>query len=291
MVTISEQDRTQLLSRMDINTEIAEHILTGFIKDSLAKAGLQKTVMGLSGGIDSALSAYLSAKAIGAENVLVVRMPYETSSDESMDHAELIIQDLGLPNITVPITPMVQPLIDRFDDMTRLRAGNIMARQRMIVLYDQSVSWGGLVMGTSNKTEFLLGYSTIYGDSGVALQPIADLYKYQVRQLARSIGVPDVVIDKPPSADLWEGQTDEAELGFAYDDADLVLYLLVDERYTVAEAAEASGFDEAFVRKIWERVKANHYKRTMPNIAKVSKRSIGHDFLYLRDYTGRHGKL
>ncbi|MEO0595112.1 MAG: NAD+ synthase [Chloroflexota bacterium] len=291
MVTISEQDRTQLLSRMDINTEIAERILTGFIKDSLAKAGLQKTVMGLSGGIDSALSAYLSAKAIGAENVLVVRMPYETSSDESMDHAELIIQDLGLPNITVPITPMVQPLIDRFEDMTRLRAGNIMARQRMIVLYDQSVSWGGLVMGTSNKTEFLLGYSTIYGDSGVALQPIADLYKYQVRQLARSIGVPDVVIDKPPSADLWEGQTDEAELGFAYDDADLVLYLLVDERYTVAEAAEASGFDEAFVRKIWERVKANHYKRTMPNIAKVSKRSIGHDFLYLRDYTGRHGKL
>jgi NAD+ synthase len=198
---------------------------------------------------------------------------------------------LGLASITVPITPMAQPLIDRFPDMSNLRKGNIMARTRMIVLYDQSVAWGGLVMGTSNKTEFLLGYSTIYGDSGVALHPIADLYKYQVRQIARAVGVPAALIDKPPSADLWEGQTDEGELGFTYNDADTVLYLLVDERYTVEEAAEASGYDAAFISKVWERVKANHYKRTMPNIAKISKRTIGHDFLYLRDYTGRHGKL
>jgi len=280
-----------IMERMNINTDLAKRILTGFIRDNIAKSGMKKAVMGLSGGIDSALSAYLSAEALGAENVLVVRMPYETSSPESMEHAELIIEDLNLSNITVPITPMVQPLIDQFPDMTKLRAGNIMARQRMIVLYDQSVAWGGLVMGTSNKTEFLLGYSTIYGDSGVALHPIADLYKYQVRQLARAIGVPSPVIDKAPSADLWEGQTDEQELGFSYDDADTVLFLLVDERYTVAEAAEASGFDEAFVSQVWERVKKNHYKRTMPNIAKVSKRTIGHDFLYLRDYTGKAGKL
>lgn len=280
-----------IMERLNINTDLAQRILTGFIRDEIAKSGMKKTVMGLSGGIDSALSAYLSAEALGAENVLVVRMPYETSSSDSLDHAQLVIDDLGLPSITVPITPMVQPLIDHFPDMSRLRAGNIMARQRMIVLYDQSVAWGGLVMGTSNKTEFLLGYSTIYGDSGVALHPIADLFKYQVRQLSRAIGVPSEIVDKPPSADLWEGQTDEQELGFTYDDADTVLYLLVDERYTVAETAEASGFDEAFVSKVWERVKANHYKRTMPNIAKVSKRTIGHDFLYLRDYTGRHGKL
>lgn len=165
-----------------------------------------------------------------------------------------------------------------------------MARMRMVTLYDQSVEWGGLVMGTSNKTEFLLGYSTIYGDSGVALHPIADLYKYQVRQLSRALGVPSVIIDKAPSADLWEGQTDEDELGFTYDEADQVLYLLVDERYTVDEVAQ-EGFDLDFVVRIWERVKANHYKRTMPNIAKLSKRTIGHDFLYLRDYTGRHGRL
>ncbi len=283
--------RNPILDRLNINTDLAERILTGFIRDEIAKTGMSKAVMGLSGGIDSALSAYLSAKALGAENVLVVRMPYETSSPESLSDAELVIEDLGLPSITVPITPMVQPLIDQFPDMTNLRAGNIMARQRMIILYDQSVSWGGLVMGTSNKTEFLLGYSTIYGDSGVAMHPIADLFKYQVRQLSRAVGVPSPIVDKPPSADLWEGQTDEKELGFSYDDADVVLYLLVDERYTVAEVAEASGFDEAFVSKVWERVKRNHYKRTMPNIAKVSKRTLGHDFLYLRDYTGIHGKL
>jgi NAD+ synthase len=161
-----------------------------------------------------------------------------------------------------------------------------MARTRMIVLYDQSAARGLLPMGTSNKTEFLLGYSTIYGDSGVALQPIADLYKYQVRQLAAAVGVPQPVIDKAPSADLWEGQTDEAELGFTYNDVDQVLYLLVDERYTVDEVI-AEGFDAAFVEKVWRRVKANHYKRTMPNVAKLSKRTIGHDFLYLRDWTGR----
>lgn len=287
---MSSPTTPNILPRLNINTDLAARILTGFIRDEIAKSGMTRCVMGLSGGIDSALSAYLSAAALGPENVLVVRMPYVSSSPESMEHAEAIIEDLGLPSLTVPITPMVDPLFEQFPDMSRLRKGNIMARQRMIVLYDQSVSWGGLVMGTSNKTEFLLGYSTIYGDSGVALQPIADLYKYQVRQLARSVGVPDVVIDKAPSADLWAGQTDEDELGFTYDMADQVLYLLVDERYTVDEAT-AEGFDRDFVYRIWERVKANHYKRTMPNIAKLSRRTIGHDFLYLRDYTGRQGKL
>ena len=288
MVTATQN---AILERMTINTDLARTILTGFIRDQIYKAGMKKAVLGLSGGIDSALSAYLSAEALGAENVLAVRMPYETSSEDSLLHAEEVIEDLGLASITVPITPMAQPLIDRFPDMSNVRKGNIMARTRMIVLYDQSVAWGGLVMGTSNKTEFLLGYSTIYGDSGVALHPIADLYKYQVRQMARAMGVPSSIVDKPPSADLWEGQTDEGELGFTYNDADTVLYLLVDERYTVEEAAEASGYDAAFISKVWERVKANHYKRTMPNIAKISKRTIGHDFLYLRDYTGRHGKL
>ncbi len=283
-------EKPNILPRLNINPELATRILTGFIRDSIAKAGMTKTVMGLSGGIDSAVSAYLSALALGAENVLVVRMPYKTSSEDSLTDAEAVIKDLSLANMTIPITDMVDPLLNQFPDMSNLRKGNIMARMRMITLYDQSMAWGGLVMGTSNKTEFLLGYSTIYGDSGVALHPIADLYKYQIRQIARHLGVPSSIIDKPPSADLWAGQTDEQELGFTYDDADQVLYLLVDERYTVDEVAE-EGFDHNFVVKIWERVKANHYKRTMPNIAKVSKRTIGHDFLYLRDYTGRAGKL
>ncbi len=279
-----------LLHRLDINAELATRILTGFIRDSITKAGMARAVIGLSGGIDSAVSAYLSAKALGAENVLALRMPYKTSSASSLSDAETVIEDLGLSHLTLPITDMADPLIQRFPQMSKLRQGNIMARMRMIALYDQSMAWNGLVMGTSNKTEFLLGYSTIYGDSGVALHPIADLYKAQVRQLARWLDVPPSIIDKPPSADLWIGQTDEDELGFSYDEADQVLFLLVDERYTVDEVAE-EGFDRGFAVKIWERVKANHYKRTMPNIAKVSQRSIGHDFLYLRDYTGRAGRV
>ncbi|MBC8170533.1 MAG: NAD+ synthase [Anaerolineae bacterium] len=282
-MTVTQPD---ILHRLDINPDIAIRMLTEFIRDQIEKAGVKGAVLGLSGGIDSALSAYLSAKALGTENVLAVRMPYKSSSAASLSDAELVIEDLGIPAITVPITDIVDPLINQFPEMNNLRKGNIMARTRMIVLYDQSASKGLLPMGTSNKTEFLLGYSTIYGDSGVALQPIADLYKYQVRQIARAIGVPQPVIDKAPSADLWEGQTDEAELGFTYNDVDQVLYLLVDERYTVTEVA-AEGFDQAFVEKVWRRVKANHYKRTMPNVAKLSKRSIGHDFLYLRDWTGR----
>lgn len=289
MVT-QTQAPPNILHRLDINTDVARKILAGFIRDEISKSGMKRAVMGLSGGIDSALSAFLSAEALGPENVLAVRMPYKTSSEESLTHADEIIKQLGLETITIPITDMADPLIERFPDMSNVRRGNIMARMRMLTLYDQSVAFGGLVMGTSNKTEFLLGYSTIYGDSGVAMQPVADLYKHQVRQLSREMGVPAAIVDKPPSADLWVGQTDEDELGFTYDQADQVLFLLVDERYTVQEVAD-EGFDYDFVHMIWERVKSQHYKRTMPNIAKVSRRSIGHDFLYLRDYTGRHGRL
>jgi NAD+ synthase len=271
------------LSRLNINTDIARKMLTGFIKDEIDKARMKRAVIGLSGGIDSALSAYLATEALGPENVLAVRMPYSTSSADSLSDAEKVINALGLPSLTVPIADMADGLIKQFPDMSNLRKGNIMARMRMVVLYDQSVDWGGLVMGTSNKTEFLLGYTTIYGDSGVALHPIADLYKTQVRQLARALGVPQSILDKAPSADLWAGQTDEGELGYTYADADQVLYLLVDERYTVDEVAD-EGFDREFVAKVWRRVKANHFKRTMPNIAKLSRRTIGHDFLYLRDW-------
>lgn len=278
--------RPNLLQRLNINTDIAQTMLTAFIRDQIEKASMRGAVIGLSGGIDSALSAYLAALALGAENVLAVRMPYATSSQASLDDAQAVIDALGIRSIDVPISGMVDALIAQFPDMDSMRKGNIMARARMIVLYDQSAAHGLLPIGTSNKTEFLLGYTTIYGDSGVALQPIADLYKYQVRQLSDALGVPQSILDKAPSADLWEGQTDEAELGFTYNDVDQVLYLLVDGRYSVAQVID-EGFDAAFVEKVWRRVKANHFKRTMPNIAKLSTRSIGHDFLYLRDYTGR----
>ena len=193
---------------MSINTDLARKILTGFIHSEITRTGFKKAVLGLSGGIDSALSCYLAAEALGPENVLVVRMPYKASSPESLSHAQLVIDDLGVQSMTVEITDMVDSLFALYPDITNLRKGNIMARQRMIILYDQSSAFGGLVVGTGNKTEILLGYSTLFGDSACALNPIGDLYKCQVRQLSRALGVPAEIVDKPPSADLWAGQTD-----------------------------------------------------------------------------------
>ncbi len=158
-----------------------------------------------------------------------------------------------------------------------------MARLRMMVLYDQSEVFHGLAVGTGNKTEILLGYTTLYGDSACAINPLGDLYKTQIRQLARAMGIPSVIIDKPPTADLWLGQTDEGELGFTYDEVDQLLYLLVDQRYKPEDCVQA-GFAESFVRAVMERVRRNHFKRVMPPIAKLSNRTVGYDFLYLRDW-------
>lgn len=279
-----------ILDRLSIHTDLALQVLVGFVRDAVAKAGLSRCVVGLSGGIDSALAATIASIALGPSNVLAVRLPAAESSAASMDDAGTLIRHLGLPHVDISIGELAVPLFERFPEMDRLRRGNVYARLRMLALYDQSAAWGGLVLGTSNKTEMLLGYSTIYGDSAAALQPIADLYKYQVRQLAASLKVPAAILSKAPSADLWVGQTDEEELGFTYEVADALLYLLVDERYSVEEVA-AYDFDREFVVRFWERVKQQHYKRTMPNIAKLGRRTIGHDFLYLRDYSGRPGRL
>jgi NAD+ synthase len=268
---------------LTINTQLAKKILTGFIQSEITRVGFRKAVIGLSGGIDSALSCFLAADALGPENVLAIRMPYATSSSESLEDAQRVIEATGVPSITVPITEMVEPLFGRFPDMNNVRKGNVMARVRMIVLYDQSEAFGGLVVGTGNKTEILLGYSTLYGDSACALNPIGDLYKTQVRQLSREIGVPSEVIDKPPSADLWAGQTDEDELGFTYEEADQLLYLLVDERYRPQDLVEA-GFSDKFIKTVIERVRRNQFKRVLPPIAKLTNRTIGYDFLYLRDW-------
>lgn len=268
---------------LSINTDLARKILTGFIHTEVTRAGFSRAVIALSGGVDSSLACYLTAEALGRENVLAVRMPYESSSPDSMEHAQMVIDELGVGSVTIPITEMVEPLFERFPDMDKVRQGNVMARERMIILYDQSEAYEGLVIGTGNKTELLLGYTTLYGDSACALNPNGDLYKAQIRQMARAMKVPDAIIAKPPSADLWVGQTDEDELGFTYDDVDQLLYLLVDQRYSPADCIEA-GFSEGFVRSVVDRVRRNHFKRVLPPIAKLSNRTIGYDFLYLRDW-------
>ncbi len=251
---------------LSIPTDSVRQTLTRFIRAKLDEAGMSRAVIGLSGGLDSALSCALAAEAIGAENVLAVRMPYKSSSQNSLEHAQLLIDQFGVQSKTIEITKMVEPLFALDSEISNLRKGNIMARQRMIVLYDQSEAFKGLVIGTGNKTEILLGYSTLYGDSACAMDPLGDLYKTQVRQLARAMNLPAPIIDKPPSADLWENQTDEKELGFTYEKADQLLYLLIDRRYSFQDAIEF-GFDEKFVRTVAARVQRNQFKRVMPPIA------------------------
>ena len=266
-----------------INTDVARQILTGFIKSEVTRVGFSRAVINLSGGLDSALSCVLAAEALGAENVLALRLPYRTSSPDSLEHAQLVIDQFKVQSETIDITDMVDPLIAHDAEMSNTRKGNIMARSRMIVLYDQSEAFKGLPIGTSNKTEILLGYSTMWGDMASAINPIGDLYKTQVRQLSRALGIPSVIVDKPPSADLWVGQTDEGELGFTYEQVDKLLFLLVDQRYSARDCIE-EGFDEKFVNAVLTRVRRNQFKRMMPPIAKVSNRTIGYDFLYLRDW-------
>jgi NAD+ synthase len=266
-----------------IDTALARKILTGFIKSEIARAGFSRALVGLSGGLDSAVSCALAVEALGASNVLALRLPYKTSSADSLTDGQAVAEQLGVPMQTFEITPMVDPLIQRDPKMSNVRKGNLMARARMIVLYDQSEVFRGLVVGTSNKTEILLGYTTLWGDMAAAINPLGDLYKTQLRQLARDMRLPESVLTKPPSADLWEGQTDEAELGLKYDEVDPLLYLLVDRRYT-PEACIEAGFDRDFVHSILGRIQRNHFKRIMPPIAKLSNRTIGYDFLYLRDW-------
>jgi len=268
---------------LDIQPELVTELLTSFLREEVATAGLDRVVVGLSGGIDSAVAAALAARAFAPENVLAVVMPYATSDPRSEADARTVAQSLGIVLRRVDITAMADGYLDPSGVSDARRRGNVMARCRMIVLYDLSTEWPGLVIGTSNKTEILLGYTTQWGDSAHAVNPLGDLYKHQVFQLARHLGLPNAVIEKPPSADLVEGQTDEADLGFTYAEADRLLVRMVDERYTPEELV-AEGFDPEFVRRVARRVVTNQFKRLPPVIAKLSKRSISHDFRYLRDW-------
>jgi len=266
-----------------INTPVLRRILVAFIRNEVRKVGVERVVLGLSGGVDSSLAAFLATEALGPANVLGIRMPYRTSSPESLAHAELVAQATGIAIATIAITPQIDAYFERFPDATPLRRGNKMARERMTILYDHSASERALVLGTSNKTELLLGYGTLHGDMASALNPLGDLYKTQVWALSAAVGVPAPIVEKQPSADLWQGQTDEHELGFEYREVDRLLYLMVDERYE-DEDLTAAGFAPAFVARVRGMVQRSQFKRRLPVIAKVSARTIDRDFRYARDW-------
>jgi NAD+ synthase len=271
------------MTALSIDAPLVERMLVTFLREAVGSAGLSRAVLGLSGGIDSAVSAALAARALGPDNVLVLAMPYHASSESSLTDAREVADLLGIRLDVVDISPQVDAYFETQPDAGALRRGNKMARERMSVLYDRSVEWKGLVVGTSNKTELLLGYGTLFGDMASAINPIGDLYKTQVYSLARHLALPESVISKAPSADLWAGQTDEQELGFGYDEVDAMLHDLIERRLDDAEMT-AAGHDVAFVERVKRMIVGSQFKRRMPLIAKVGERTINQDFRYPRDW-------
>lgn len=266
-----------------INAELLADWLVRFLKDEcIRRRGISKAVIGLSGGVDSAVSTYLCAKAFGPENVLAIRMPYELSSQESLDHAQLVLDDLKIASQTIDITAMVDGYVNASGDVTPTRLGNVCARSRMIVLFDQSARIGGLPIGTGNKTERLFGYFTWHADDAPPINPLGDLFKTQVWQLAKWLGVPDIIVNKPATADLIKGQTDEGDFGITYHAADPILHYLT-TGYSKEKLIEI-GFNQSDVELVWKKVGATHWKRKLPTVAMLSASAIGEYYLRPVDY-------
>ena len=258
------------MNKLDLNLKVVHNELVEFLRENFKKAGFSKAVLGLSGGIDSALVAYLLRDALGKENVLAIMMPYKSSNPDSLNHAKLVVEDLKINSKTIEITDIIDAYFKNEKEATSLRLGNKMARERMSILFDYSSKENALVVGTSNKTEIYLGYSTQFGDSACALNPIGDLYKTNIWDLSRYLKIPNELIEKKPSADLWEGQTDEQEMGLTYKEADQVLYRMLEENKTVEEVL-AEGFNKDLVDNIVRRMNRSEYKRRMPLIAKIKR--------------------
>lgn len=268
---------------MKIDCAFIEGVLGGFIREELGKAGFKKALVGLSGGLDSAVCAALAARALGPKNVLGLILPYGKSFPQDAKDAQALARRLGIRRRVLDISPMVDAYFRMAPTQNRTQRGNKMARERMSILYDFSVREKALVLGTSNKTELLIGYGTLHGDLACAVNPLGDLYKTQVRQMAKHLRLLEDILKKRPSAGLWPGQTDEKEIGLSYQELDEILYRLVDLRQSQAELA-AQGFERKKIERIARLIKNSEFKRRMPPIAKISARTIGHDFLYPYDW-------
>ena len=263
-------------------SQISEY-LERFLDNEVRKTGLKRVVVGLSGGLDSAVVAVLAQKAF-KDDLLCVKMPSQYSSQSSLDDADELCLDFGINAITASIEPMLSAYEELNPNMDNLRKGNFSSRMRMSTLFDISAKEGALVLGTSNKSELMLGYGTLYGDLSSAINPIGDLYKSEVYELAEYLGVSKSIINKAPSADLWDGQSDEDDLGYTYAQLDEALKLYVEDRLSKDEIVK-KGIDEKMFDMILARIFRNQFKRKMPVIAKLTSRTINHDFNYPRDIT------
>lgn len=270
-------------SDLAIDPKLVESVLTGFIGEETRRVGRRRVVVGLSGGIDSAVAASLARRALGARGVVAILMPYRLSHPSSMKDARALARRLSIRCEEHDITAAIDGYFAGDPKAGRVRRGNKMARERMSILYDRSVVHEALVLGTSNKTELLLGYGTIHGDMASSINPLGDLYKTQIFELARHLRIPAAIQRKVPTADLWPDQTDEKDLGMTYVDLDQVLHRLIDERWTRAETIRG-GWPAAMVDRVLARVRGSQFKRRVPLVAKVSARTVGIDFRYPRDW-------
>ncbi len=261
---------------LSIDPKITTEMLKRFIKEEMKKIGVKKAVFGLSGGVDSAVAACLLVRSLGKHNVHALIMPYKTSNPESQQHAELLANQLQISYDVQDISPVVDLFFEDKPDADNIRRGNKMARERMCLLYDYSAANSALVIGTSNKTEILLGYGTIFGDLAYAINPLGDLYKSQIWKLAEYLDVPQVIIDKAPSADLWVGQTDEEEIGYKYSEIDKLFYYIIDLNFS-DDLLIDKGYGKKTIKDIQKRIQKNKFKRRPPVIAKLTTRTIDQD--------------
>jgi NAD+ synthetase len=281
-VCVVRGERTSGPPPLDIDGPMVEEWLVRFLRDELERRGFHKVVVGVSGGVDSAVTAFLAARAFGAENVVGVRMPYRTSSPESLEHGKLVIDALGIQERTVDISAAVDGYLEHEPDADAARRGKVMARMRMITLFDLSAKYHAIPLGTGNKTERLFGYFTWHADDSPPINPLGDLFKTQVWALARHLGVPEVIVGKAPSADLVVGQTDEGDFGISYPKADELLNWML-SGYT-ADDLLARGFDAAQVALVRKRLETTHWKRRLPTVAMLSGSAIGESYLRPVDY-------